>query len=650
MIRAALALLAALPCFTATVELPQWARDAAAKQAPAYSAKTPAVVLFQEETLTVDGEGRRVMQERAVIRKLTTGRLNLRASRAYNVKSGRIRDIRAWTVSPAGKETAYGKDRVIDAALSTGNDYDEARVKFIAPGEDWQTGGLFIYEITEEERTLFTQYAYAYQSGLPTLLSRFVLTLPPGWEAKGQNINRPADEGYSNAGSTHTWEQRNLPWLEPEEYSPDSHVLTPRLAITYFPSDGRAGLRPLKDWAAVSTWMSALSDAQAQLTPTLQTKAAQLTANAATPLDKIRAIAAFVQQTSYISVQLNVTRGGGYTPHRADDVLAKNYGDCKDKSNLMKALLAAAGIDAHLVAIFSGARDFVRPEWPSTMQFNHMILAVRAPDGIEAPTLLAHPTLGRLLFFDPTDPYTPVGDLPDEEQGSHALVIAGERGALVRVPRAPAPANRATTETTAVMDGEGGITAQSLHQYFGQSAAPLRSLLKRRDEPAIRKTFERVLTRQLGGLSLKTVQPTDHAASNRLDLALDFAALQFGKLMQNRLLILAPGAMLSGGRYGLAAMPDRKLPVKLDAHMRQDHVSIQVPAGFQLDELPDPVNIKNAYGEFHATWKAANGKVEMEQSLTVHDITAPAAEYNKIRAFFEQIGGAASAAVVFVKK
>lgn len=646
--RLALYACAAFAAFAAD-EMPQWARDAAAKQAPAYPAKTPAVVLFQEETLTVDAEGRRLMRERAVIRKLAAGRVDLRAARAFNLKTGRIRDIRAWTLSASGKETRYGKDRVMDAALDRDAIYDEARMKMIAPGDDWQTGGVFAYEIIEEEKTVFTQYLYSFQSNLPVLQSRFVLSLLPGWEAKGQILNHKGGDGYSNAGGAHTWELRDLPWFDDEEYSPAWHALMPRLALTYFPSDSRAGLRPLTDWAAVSGWMSALSGAQSQLTPSLQSKAAQLTANAPAPLDKIRAIAAFVQRTNYISVQMNLTRGGGYTPHRADEVLAKNYGDCKDKANLMKALLAAAGIDSHLVAIFSGARDYVRPEWPSTMQFNHMIIAVRPPAGLRLPAIADHPSLGRLLFFDPTDPYTPVGDLPDDEQGSHALVIAGDRGALVRVPRAPAAANRIASETTAVMDAGGGIAAKASRQYFGQSARYLRAMLRDSDEAAIRKSFERVLTRQLGGLTLQTVQPVDDADAGRLDIGLAFTALQFGKLMQNRLLILAPGAMFAGARYSLPAA-ERKLPVKLDAQMRQDRVSIQLPAGFQVDELPDPVHIESDYGEFRANWKAAAGTVEMEQSLEVYDFVAPAAGYAQVRAFFERANGAASAAVVLVKK
>lgn len=129
------------------------------------------------------------------------------------------------------------------------------------------------------------------------------------------------------------------------------------------------------------------------------------------------------------------------------------------------------------------------------MQFNHMIIAVRAPEGIALATIAEYPGLGRLLFFDPTDAHTPVGGLPDDEQGSQALVIAGDRGALVRVPRAPAAANRIVSETTAVMNADGGITADVQRNYFGHTASDLRSLLQRRDEATIRKSFEYVLTR-----------------------------------------------------------------------------------------------------------------------------------------------------------
>jgi hypothetical protein len=90
--------------------------------------------------------------------------------------------------------------------------------------------------------------------------------------------------------------------------------------------------------------------------------------------------------------------------------------------------------------------------------------------------------------------------------------------------------------------------------------------------------------------------------------------------------------------------------VQLEAVVREDKVSIQVPEGFQLDELPDPVHLKSSYGEYQARWTAANGKVEMVQALEIYDKMAPAAEYGQVKSFFEQVGGAGNAAVVLVRK
>ncbi len=102
-------------------------------------------------------------------------------------------------------------------------------------------------------------------------------------------------------------------------------------------------------------------DPAAELNESVRAKALQLTANASSEIEKIRALAKYVQDTKYVAVSLNVTRGGGYTPRRADEVLAKNYGDCEDKATLLRALLKAVGIDAYLVPITADDRTYVRP-------------------------------------------------------------------------------------------------------------------------------------------------------------------------------------------------------------------------------------------------------------------------------------------------
>jgi hypothetical protein len=404
----------------------------------------------------------------------------------------------------------------------------------------------------------------------------------------------------------------------------------------------------VKDWNAQSALEAGFYDPAAEVSETVRRKAQELTAGSTMELDKIRAIGAFVQKTNYVAVAINLARGGGLTPHIADQVLARNYGDCKDKATLMRALLKAVGIDSWIVSIFYGDRQFVRPEWTAD-QFNHAIVAIRVSAETNVPTVLDHPRLGRLLIFDPTSRVTPVGDLPDDEQGSYALVIAGAKGELMPMPLLPPELNRIESVAEAQLNPNGTLSAHLQRQYFGQPAARLRytAMLEQHDE--LKHTFEQALSHRLGGLTLERIEPSDHMQDDRFQLSMDVTVKQFGQMLQGRLLMVSPGALGRQTKYMFPAKP-RTAPVRLEAETFRDSVSIAIPPQFKVDELPDPVQLASAYGSYTAKWTAEGDKILFEQSLEVKDTIAPAAEYPKIRRFFERVESAQNESVVLTKE
>jgi hypothetical protein len=632
---------------TAAEDAPSWVRDAASQTVPDYSSKVTSVVLLQEEMVTVDADGRRVMRERGAIKILQTGGESIEAGRSYNTKNGRIRDFQGWLIPPTGKAIPYAKNRVIDVALSRDYVYDEARAKVLECGAA-APGSVFAWEVTEEEKTVFTQSGFNFQEQSPVLISRYIVNLPPAWEARGIVFNHEKLEPQISGGA-YTWELRNLPWIEHEDYSPSFSALAPRLVVSYFPpADNRGGLQGLKDWTAVSNWLAPMVDPPAAVTDSVRAKALQLTANAPGELDKIRAIAAFSQQVNYVEVSLNVSRGGGITPKSASDSLARNYGDCKDKATLMRALLKAVGIDSYLVTISADDRTYVRPEWASPGQFNHAIIAVKVSDAVTLPTVIADSPLGRLLIFDPTDSITPVGSLPMEEQGSYALVIAASGGALLKMPLLPANANRIEAAVEATMNANGGIDASLQRQYFGQSGIPLRAVDKLRGHEELQKRFERGFTRRLGGVTIKSVA-ANGSADDRLAVNVDLTAERFGQMMQDRLLVVRPGSLSSDGEYVFTSRK-RSSPVKLEADLRHDSIKVKLPDGFKLDELPAPAKVESAYGSIQASWAVRDGEIVMEQTLEIRDIVAPASDFSQVRDFFDKVAGVQSAPVVLIRQ
>ena len=645
---ALLTLTAGLLSAAGTDEAPEWVRQAAASVIPSYPAKVSSVVLLADESVVVDVDGRRVMRERGAVKILQRGNQDLRAYRTYNVKSGKIRSFQGWLISPSGKSTAYGLNSVLDVALSTGSTYDEDRAKMLECGAA-AAGSVFAWEVVEEEKTVFTQYYYHFQNGLPALVSRFALTLPAGWEAKGIIFNHATLEPEVN-GNTYKWELRDLPWIEREDHSPTLSALAPRLMVSYFPPSGnRAGLKGLKDWTAVSAWLSPLVDPAADVTEALRVKARQLTAGAPRELDKIRDIAAFTQKTSYVDISLNITRGGGYTPHRADETLARNYGDCKDKATLMRALLKAVGIDSYLVTISADDRTYVRPEWASPMQFNHAIIAVKVSNAITLPTVIENASLGRLMIFDPTDPITPPGDLPQEEQGSHALVIAGEQGALLTMPVLAPALSRIDSTVQGAINADGLLEAQMQRQYFGQSSITLRGTEMLRGGDEVRKRFERVLARRVPGSVVGKVSTEVQPDGNSLSAHLELSAERFGQSMQNRLFIIRPGLLTSGGDYFFTSK-QRTAPVELSGDLRHDSIRLKLPAGFKADEVPHDMRIESPYGTATASWAVRGDEIVMEMTLEVREMVVPASGYAGVRDFFDRVTGAQGAAIVLVKQ
>jgi len=648
--RLALAMLmaASVPLF-AKDSSPAWVHDAVAIAPKGdFPAKVPSVALFHEERLTVAPDGKWSATERGAIKILQSGRHSISAWRTYNTKTGRIRDFRGWLILPSGKEIEYQKNSILDEALSTEYTYDEGRAKRLECDPDAPPGSVFAYEVTQEEDTVFTTYPYPFQGAEPVTVSRFVLSLPAAWEVRATMFNHDEIEPKVEGG-TYTWELHDLPWIEREEHSPGFESIAPWMGVTYFPSSSASpALRGLKDWAAVSQWLSGFMDPPAEPTAAVQAKARELTQGSKSELDKIRAIAAFAQQTNYVEVAMNLTKGGGYTPHSAEQVLARNYGDCKDKAGLMRALLKASGMDAYTVVIFSGDREYVRPQWPSPNQFNHAIVAIKVSADSNAATVLNHPRLGRLLIFDPTDPVTPVGDLPGQEQGSFALVVAGSDGDLVKMPQLPTASARIERTVDARMDESGHLDAHLVTEYFGQSGSSVRYLTRHGGMDQLKQNLESAYSRRLGQVTLDKISPADRAAEDRMDLAVDLGVGQFGQFMQQKMLVLKPGVLAPDTDY-VFSNKERKLPVRLESRLRQDSVVIQLPTGFAIDELPDPIEIDSPYGVYHASWKATSGSVSFEQSLEIKEALAAPAEYAKVKDFFDRVLGGQSAPVILLK-
>jgi hypothetical protein len=425
----------------------------------------------------------------------------------------------------------------------------------------------------------------------------------------------------------------------------------PRLAVSYFPpaNSQQLSIKTFSKWGDVAAWMSELEDPQVVIDDALTRKANELTASARTEYEKIRAIATYVQNIQYISIQTGIGRGGGYRPHSSVEVLAKSYGDCKDKANLMRAMLKVVGIDAIPVSIWSGDPNYVQASWPSPQQFNHCIIAVKVSDQTQGSTIIQHPTLGRLLIFDPTDEETPIGDLPFHLQGSLALLDSKSETDLVRMPVTPPEMNQLERTATLQLTPDGGLSGQIKEQANGQTAASLRSEFRGLSKPDYTVKIETWLARGITSARLNKLEPTEDTGNGSFSLNLEFTANTYGQLMQNRLLVFKPVVVARREALSLTEAT-RKYPVVLHAIGFSETVRVQLPAGFDVDELPDPVKLQTAFGSYTTSYEVKNNELVFKRQLSQKATTIAAADYETVRKFFESIRAAENAPVVLARK
>lgn len=115
------------------------------------------------------------------------------------------------------------------------------------------------------------------------------------------------------------------------------------------------------------------------------------------------------------------------------ETIARGYGDCKDKSTLLTALLRQAGLDARVALLAAGSDPDVPEGLPGLGLFNHVIVRV----GGDEP-----------FWIDATAENARVGVLPQMDEGRLVLVAAPDTTTLTPTPLSESEDNWLKRTTT----------------------------------------------------------------------------------------------------------------------------------------------------------------------------------------------------------
>jgi Transglutaminase-like superfamily/Domain of Unknown Function with PDB structure (DUF3857) len=385
-------------------------------------------------------------------------------------------------------------------------------------------------------------------------------------------------QSHSRGGDTEVWELRGAGKAQaPERNSVNVLSTIPRFLASTWKTHAQLG-----DAYAVKV------SEKAVVTPQVQQLAGQITQGKIQRRDKVAAIHDWVRTNiRYVAVYLGT---GGFVPHDVGWILQNRYGDCKDKALLMITLLKAVGIEAVPVLINTGA-EYVLPELPTAVSFNHCIVFIPELD----------------QFADPTDGRIPFGSLPmaDSDKPVAVGLTGGTR--MLRTPALRPDGRHTVVRSLWKVAADGKATGQVRVETSGEAATQLQDRLAQ-VAPEAQAQFVQALLNAAGARGTGTATyPAVQRVSQTQALDLELQVRNFleepqaGNLSPNPTLNLPFFILSNMGNY---AVDDRATAMACVPMRVREEFEIRMDPAFKLRRVPENLRLVHEDGlAFEAQYK-----------------------------------------------
>lgn len=624
------AFLLGLPLKAHAAVVPDWVHAAATRQLPPFPETAKAAILLRDETYTVAPDGRATVHVRSVIKILRPQGRSDAEPTVYFGNDSKILYMHVWSIDPAGHEYALKDSEIGNLGLpgEGGQLYSDTRAMVaMPPGRD--PGGIVAYEFEQRERPYFAEANWSFQGDLPRVAQSFTLQLPPGYEYKTTWAHHDPVRGTDLPSHTVRWEMNGQPGIDLERVplAPATEALAGRMTVHY---SGPGLVTPQEGtWQGIGQWYDALAHDRLSPSPEIVAKAQELTAGKTDFYDKAEAIGEYVQsQIRYFVIELGI---GGLQPHSAQDIYRGRYGDCKDKATLLSAMLSGAGIHSALLMVDT-ERGVIDPESPSLVG-NHMIGAIEIPPGYQSPKLRSVVTAKsgkRYLIFDPTWDLTPFGQLESNLQGSYGVLMEGVASQVIQLPVLSPDLNRVQRSGTFVLAADGTLKGNVTEKRFGDLAEHRRDVFTHRDAKHQQEFLDKSLAADFTSASLTGLEVSNAKSLNQ-DLTLQYR-VEAGRFASSAgpLLMVRPRVLGSEALY--VDRKPRKVDIDLgEAMQARDDFEIDLPDGFILDELPDPVKIDFGFATYESSTLLHGRTLHYSRTYTLKAVTLPAERYADVQ-------------------
>jgi transglutaminase-like putative cysteine protease len=549
-----------------------------------------------------------------------------------------IKDIAARTVKPDGSIVELKKADIFERTIVKLSGAKVKAKSFAMPSVE--PGSIIEYRWREVRPGRSANYVrLPFQREIP--VQRVTYHFKPSENIPGAMQIRyfhmpPVPLGKEKDGF-HSLTMTNVPAFHEEPRMPPEDEVRPWLLVYYSATNKLIGE---KFWQSLGKGAYEGLKPDTKVNDEVRQAATEAVGDATTPEEKLRRLYDYCRTkiknvydpTSGMTAEDRAKRKENKSPA---DTLKRGVGSGDEVNKLFVALATAAGFDARPALLSDRSDIFFNREFPDSYFLRAMDVAVKVGD--------------QWRFFDPGSRYVPFGMLTWREEGIDALIADPKDPVFVKTQITPPDKSKQIRTAKLRLSEDGTLEGDIRVEYSGHSAIE-RKRDSEDESPAQREQTLRDLIK--GRMS--TAEISDIKIENAADPVKPFAYAYHVRVpgyaqRTGKRLFLQP-AFFERGMGPLFSASDRKNAVYFHyPWSEQDHLTIELPAGFALDNADVPAPIPREMTQNICEQKTRMAVTTDGRSL-IYDrnfffgggggIVFPASSYSALKQLFDLINQA----------
>ncbi|HCY76912.1 MAG TPA: hypothetical protein DHV28_13405 [Ignavibacteriales bacterium] len=545
-----------------------------------------------------------------------------------------IDDIEAVSISPDGKEFELDSDNIF-----TEENEISKKISFPIPGVE--IGSVFDYAYEVRSEYISHLEPWSFQSDIFTKYSEVKVYLPRGfaYQRLSTNLEYYDVQEYVEEEmdrddtrkklSVFTWSCTNLPGIKEEPFTDNvyDNYAKMRFVLVAFKND-YVDLKFAKSWDDVSQriykyYDNLINDDESEeLVKSIIESETDDFKKANLIYDYVRSR---IRTTEHKYLM-------GESFKEPLEVLNEKSGSTSEKSLLLINMLKNAGLDAKPVWISTRKNGKISVDFCDGSQFNRLICLLKLKN--------------QNYFLYPSSASSPFGCLTPDTQIPSGLLIDGEKGSII--PIKPAELiNSVVINTSAIIDSEMTLHANSRIQYSGYAATDERNAITTEDEETYIKDY---LKASFTEAKLDSFYYTDlHSADNSLFLNLSFSITNYVEKIEQLGNFTMP--FFTSLKENPFVTQRRSNPIDFDYPvLKSENVKIELPENYSVSQVPKKRKILLTDIGFSQVYGSGSNYVECARTLDLKNRRLLVKNYLSIKSLYDDLVSSSQDQIILTNK